>query len=303
MTLWVCASQAPACYAPNSKDADLYLAHTHAAPVDSAQYARTVRQDTVELASYLLSDKTQGQSPAFLSRRRSSAAAEEAEEAGISRGSRAIEELSEPVSPVETDVQSPGPSGRPSILSSLFERSAPSPPPDIKPTPASPLREELVIADAAEGSAVGEEHPSIPAPWRRQLAREEVDGLSEDAPLLGSRGRAQQGYGMNGSEGHVDLESQKRPPSTAWLRALGEAVCEAEGRMHHAVRVVSNPKGWDRKAIWQNVFVAPVVCLPAVIVGLLLNILDALSYGEYIYAYQKTGPTNVQAADAKQDAR
>lgn len=44
---------------------------------------------------------------------------------------------------------------------------------------------------------------------------------------------------------------------------------------------VVNPKAWNRKTIWENVVMDPLRCLPAVIVGLLLNILDALSYGEF----------------------
>lgn len=44
--------------------------------------------------------------------------------------------------------------------------------------------------------------------------------------------------------------------------------------------VVMNPKTWDKKAIWDKAIISPLHCLPAVIVGLLLNILDALSYGE-----------------------
>jgi SulP family sulfate permease len=48
-------------------------------------------------------------------------------------------------------------------------------------------------------------------------------------------------------------------------------------------RIVFNPKRWNRKAIWQNAVVEPVGYLPAVILGLLLNILDALSYGMSIY--------------------
>ncbi len=41
------------------------------APVDSAQSARSVREDTAELASYFLSDKNNAQSPAFLAKARS----------------------------------------------------------------------------------------------------------------------------------------------------------------------------------------------------------------------------------------
>ncbi|KAJ5482682.1 hypothetical protein N7539_006128 [Penicillium diatomitis] len=46
---------------------------------------------------------------------------------------------------------------------------------------------------------------------------------------------------------------------------------------------ISNPKAWDRHAIWRNGVVQPASLLPAVVLGLLLNILDALSYGMILF--------------------
>jgi SulP family sulfate permease len=51
--------------------------------------------------------------------------------------------------------------------------------------------------------------------------------------------------------------------------------------MEESMSVAVNPKKWDRKALWNNVVLTPTSCLPAVAVGLLLNILDALSYGMF----------------------
>ncbi|KAK6843538.1 hypothetical protein PG987_004398 [Apiospora arundinis] len=44
----------------------------HLSPVDSAGYARTVREDTAELASYVLSDKKEKRKASFLRPRASS---------------------------------------------------------------------------------------------------------------------------------------------------------------------------------------------------------------------------------------
>ncbi|KAL1954356.1 hypothetical protein VTO42DRAFT_1383 [Malbranchea cinnamomea] len=44
-----------------------------------------------------------------------------------------------------------------------------------------------------------------------------------------------------------------------------------------------NPKSWDRRTIWQKGIVHPISYLPAVLLGLLLNILDALSYGIILF--------------------
>ena len=46
------------------------------------------------------------------------------------------------------------------------------------------------------------------------------------------------------------------------------------------ISIVTNPKSWDRKIFWQQGVVQPVSYLPAVVLGLLLNVLDALSYGQ-----------------------
>ncbi|KAI2794871.1 hypothetical protein POX_a01472 [Penicillium oxalicum] len=47
--------------------------------------------------------------------------------------------------------------------------------------------------------------------------------------------------------------------------------------------ILANPKAWDRRAIWRSGVVHPLSLLPAVILGLLLNILDALSYGMILF--------------------
>ncbi|EDN03826.1 predicted protein [Histoplasma mississippiense (nom. inval.)] len=44
-----------------------------------------------------------------------------------------------------------------------------------------------------------------------------------------------------------------------------------------------NPQAWDRRVIWRKGIVYPITLLPAVFLGLLLNILDALSYGMILF--------------------
>ncbi|PGH36828.1 hypothetical protein GX50_00285 [[Emmonsia] crescens] len=44
-----------------------------------------------------------------------------------------------------------------------------------------------------------------------------------------------------------------------------------------------NPKAWDRRIIWQKGIVYPTSLLPSVFLGLLLNVLDALSYGMILF--------------------
>ncbi|KAF3928847.1 hypothetical protein ABW20_dc0101353 [Dactylellina cionopaga] len=65
-----------------------------------------------------------------------------------------------------------------------------------------------------------------------------------------------------------------RPSKSAYMRSL-------------AMRVAS-PKSWDRRTIWRNAIVAPISTLPAVVLGLLLNVLDGLSYGMILFPLGET---------------
>lgn len=49
------------------------------------------------------------------------------------------------------------------------------------------------------------------------------------------------------------------------------------------LRVICSPKSWDKRAIWQEGVVYPISLVPAVLLGLLLNVLDALSYGMILF--------------------
>jgi sulfate permease, SulP family len=77
--------------------------------------------------------------------------------------------------------------------------------------------------------------------------------------------------------GEQDLERQDHSHRT-WPK-LQNVLSWSRERGTEIARTVLNPKRWNRKAIWQNAVVEPVGYLPAVTLGLLLNILDALSYG------------------------
>lgn len=51
----------------------------------------------------------------------------------------------------------------------------------------------------------------------------------------------------------------------------------------HAVKALGRPKTWDVQKIAQTIVVRPVTMLPSVFLGLLLNLLDALSYGIILF--------------------
>lgn len=228
-----------------------------------------MREDTAELATYLLADGQSQQNPSFLQRSRSSIHevpwSDNGETGSVEQGhtSDTIIEVSEPPSPSES-ADAEEPSG-PSVLSNLLRKS---PPQSVTQThaPISRVRHDDSESDSSDDDTHTEDEQR-----RHSIERPEV---SEQTPLLGRISSGQrQSYGGD-IEGQKP-QSERRP----WFNGLVEVGHKVEERVAHGVAVAINPKQWDRKAIWHNAVVAPASCLPAVAVGLLLNILDALSYG------------------------
>lgn len=81
--------------------------------------------------------------------------------------------------------------------------------------------------------------------------------------------------------GGSDLEHQGCKERKSWpkLRHVWSNPCE---EVIQFLRTLKIPKSWDRKTIWQNVAVIPGY-IPAIILGTLLTILDALSYGTFSF--------------------
>ncbi|KAE8354084.1 sulfate transporter family-domain-containing protein [Aspergillus coremiiformis] len=75
-----------------------------------------------------------------------------------------------------------------------------------------------------------------------------------------------------------DVENQEpvreRKPS-AFHKALSSCTIFFQGLLH--------PKSWNGRTVWEQGVVYPVSLLPSVFLGLLLNILDALSYGMILF--------------------
>ncbi|KAI0466431.1 sulfate transporter family-domain-containing protein [Xylaria cf. heliscus] len=255
----------------------------HLSPVDSAGFARSVREDTAELASYILANKEDKQSASFLAQRSSNSSPlgydhTVNDDAQRSRTDR-IEEVSEPPSPDdETDTTE---DVGPSMLTSMFRRS----PPEDLPLPASindnPYNDRLQSPRSVSTMSLNAESVG-PSPGASE-------GSSEITPLLGPKS-----HGSRSPADLEDLESQK--PQEA--RSIGSLIREVTRKRIHSLGVVMNPKAWNKKAIWDKAVVGPLHCLPAVIVGLLLNILDALSYGMILFPlsnpiFARLGPAGI----------
>lgn len=61
-----------------------------------------------------------------------------------------------------------------------------------------------------------------------------------------------------------------------------DANVRAKRQVGRACAWLVNPGSWNKQAIWTYGVQQPVSYVPAVVLGLLLNVLDALSYGTYI---------------------
>lgn len=154
----------------------------------------------------------------------------------------------------------------------------------LPPPKADQVREEHVLDESEDESE--DDSPYTPQPGYGPSPGNGngADDITETAPLLTVfSNQSRQSYGVRNGRSHenVDLEGQKTLKPKPWVAQTAEFLHKKRDQTVHILRVIGDPKCWDRRAIWQNVIIAPVSSLPAVIVGVLLNILDALSYGEY----------------------
>jgi sulfate permease, SulP family len=252
--------------------------------VDSAQYARSVREDTAELASYALSEgasaptgsppthqrSAQAQLESYFTQASESDSASNRESERLS--SDIIQEVSEPVSPEgEASSKSWKPSGT-SALADMFRGTS------LGSSPPGAERRSYGDSDdgnshSRDGADVDvEPGPLVINPSRPRVHATERTSLISKVPTFES-------HSPSWMPRQQDPEDQQDLRMTSPWSNMRKIVLWPREKVFVVARTVTNPKRWDRKAIWRNAVLAPISCLPAVILGLLLNILDALSYG------------------------
>ena len=177
-----------------------------------------------------------------------------------------IEEVSEPVSPESnpSPVKAPGASA----LTDMLKRSPPNTPPKSSEDGDDP---EVLDGNRDEES-----------PQQRRLILTPKGGDTEPTErtsLLGKDTRFETHH-PDWLRGEQDVERQSIKRTPAWPK-LRNLVMWPREKGKEVARIALDPRAWDRKAIWQHAVKEPVGALPAAILGLLLNILDALSYGMF----------------------
>ncbi|OAX79400.1 hypothetical protein ACJ72_06283 [Emergomyces africanus] len=162
-----------------------------------------------------------------------------------------VEELSEPHSPAMGS--HPSPQYNASALTTMIRDSTPN-------SNDNELSEELIPEDFPAPALTLSHHSTVPDTERTALI------------LSASRTKSRD-YGTT----TVDVEGQitRYKP---WNKF--HAICTRRGAWClHCL----NPKAWDSRVIWREGIVYPISLLPAVFLGLLLNVLDALSYGMILF--------------------
>jgi SulP family sulfate permease len=141
----------------------------------------------------------------------------------------------------------------------------------IRTSPPSDSLNESVPGDRSTRNGLG----TSPSGTRASSA-----DVAETTPLLS--GHAAPKSSTFRSDGLGDLEDQKtnipdRPnPSTHFIQ-------HALKKSRNCAHTLTHPKTWNPRTVWEKGIVHPASLLPAVFLGLLLNILDALSYGTILF--------------------
>ncbi|PKS10464.1 hypothetical protein jhhlp_002215 [Lomentospora prolificans] len=275
------------------------------APLNFTNLAQSVREDTAELASYALSDRKQDQGLSLtLQRSRSPARSPGSPLLDAERGSPVTRErlrrssftqIAPAFQPPEAREASP--QDGPSMLSNLLRGSPHDASiPDHSPNDAQyshlddpyhgqGAETETDDDDTDENIANDRDAGSGGRLARHPSRLETVPEVDENSPLL-SRSGSKQGSifrGRNGVGERTDVEAQwagqQRKPLSD-VRRLGHRVSTRASKYSS---IVFHPRKWDTRAILRSAVVRPASYLPAVLVGLLLNILDALSYGMILF--------------------
>lgn len=168
----------------------------------------------------------------------------------------AIAEVSEPASP--KSIRSKRNSPPPSVLSAMLK----GPQVFEEDDDDGRLSESSLEGGFVQTAVVSEAIISQPSERTTLLLKKAAYG-SEDAPRYGSV---------------HDLENQKVAPEGAAIK-IRRALTQTREKATRIGRTMITPKSWDKRAIWVHMIRQPANYVPPVILGLLLNILDALSYG------------------------
>ncbi|KAK6005354.1 hypothetical protein QM012_008133 [Aureobasidium pullulans] len=114
------------------------------------------------------------------------------------------------------------------------------------------------------------------------------DDADEETPLFGRQSsRRASAYktldgAQDGNEDEEDIESQRLPRVRSW-QTLQHAYPSLRKVAADGYRIATHPKEWDMQQVFKTVVIKPALVMPSVFLGVLLNLLDALSYGIILF--------------------
>ncbi len=246
--------------------------------VDAAQEsAHSVRERTAELATRAMSDAMSIRSSGSSPQRYSS---------GYHRGTSSIDSLEDHDTERE-DSQSrqSEDASRPAVIEEVSEPVSPESTPSSRSSNGSSVLTELL-----HRSPQGREESQANVDRKRQDGGHRlvnvpsllVEGTNSSPPSertsLLPMSSALDSSSHRRHAHPEDLEGQITKSNVPWTIAHRFAIRSRE-RGSVLMRTVASPKSWNPTLIWRYGIVEPARYIPAVFLGLLLNILDALSYG------------------------
>ncbi|KAK0365635.1 hypothetical protein LTR02_014244 [Friedmanniomyces endolithicus] len=241
-----------------------YIHHAGHGTSGTVQYSSSVgvRQETAELSSSFLSDSDMS--------RYFSADSRHGSEIGRpppAQRHETIEERSEPVTPEGRPGAGPGSSE----LSAALRSESPN---------EFMYPYEIDSEAAASESDARSTAPKVVVSGEDEDDDEEIEHVTERSSLL-PRPRLSSNRKQT-YEAARNTEDQPTDQAGSWNR-LGHHYPSLRILGLKFRHVVLNPKSWDMRAIGRTVVLRPASMLPAVFLGLLLNLLDALSYGIILF--------------------
>lgn len=249
------------------------FAHTASHSVtDNPQYAsHGVRERTQELASYALDSETY-QGP----RRRASTIDSE-----TGSGRRLI----------PTDIE--GRRSVDSVDTEVIEEDSEweSPETVFRPNRPADQSSDSPSARGRDGWPTLEAHGRLPSPALPDVVVQDT----EETPLL-PKPRLPR-TGSQAKQKSPQTASTSRSSSNSFRIRIGETFSAGREQLEQITRTVTNPKTYTKDAVKSGA-TASIQTISAVFLGLLLNILDALSYGYILFPlgssiFSQTGPDGI----------
>lgn len=168
----------------------------------------------------------------------------------------------------------------PEVIEEGSEPASPDSPPFVRHSPSSALTDMLRKPPGAE-EEISDLDEEVFVDSKGVLPVVVGEGIISQPNERTSLLLKTAAYALDGAPKYgsmQDVESQKLPHDKVVIK-IRRSLTHKKERVARIGTAVLSPKSWDKRAVWVQGVRKPAGYIPSVILGLLLNILDALSYG------------------------